>query len=247
MNLGKDPDSGLDVLLMRGPYGYYVQLGPTDPKAEAKPKRAAWPKNTPVVAADLATALKLLALPRQLGPHPETGKMVEANVGPFGPYIRHDGSYKSIPKSDSVYDIALPRAVELLAMPKAERGAPGKRLGPHPQDQQPVVLLSGRYGPYVKHGRINATVPKDYDPASLTLEQALPLLAAKQAKRTPGKGAKPRPSNPAAGTEGRRDAVAVTKKPARGRPQTSRARPAPPQRGAAARAAARPAKRRRGD
>ena len=245
MNLGKDPESGLDVLLMRGPYGYYVQLGPTDPKAEAKPKRAAWPKNTPVVAADLPTALKLLALPRQLGPHPQTGKMVEANVGPFGPYIRHDGAYKSIPKSDSVYDIALPRAVELLAMPKSERGAPGKRLGPHPQDQQPVVLLSGRYGPYVKHGRVNATVPKDYDPATLTLEQALAILAAKQAKRAPGKGSKPRPAKQADATERRPNASAQTTKRTRGQPQTATTRSAPPQRGAAARAAARPAKRRR--
>jgi DNA topoisomerase-1 len=245
MNLGKDPDSGLDVLLMRGPYGYYVQLGPTDPKAESKPKRAAWPKNTPVVAADLATALKLLALPRQLGSHPETGKTVEANVGPFGPYIKHDGAYKSIPKSDSVYDIALPRALELLAMPKAERGAAGRRLGPHPQDQQPVVLLSGRYGPYVKHGRVNATVPSDYDPASLSLEQALTILAAKQAKRPPGKS-KPRTAKQAQATEARTNTSGKTTKGARGHAQTGRTKSAPPQRGAAARAAARPAKRRRG-
>jgi DNA topoisomerase-1 len=171
--------------------------------------------------------------------------MVEANVGPFGPYIRHDGAYKSIPKSDSVYDIALPRAVELLAMPKSERGAPGKRLGPHPQDQQPVVLLSGRYGPYVKHGRVNATVPKDYDPATLTLEQALAILAAKQAKRAPGKGSKPRPAKQADATERRPNASAQTTKRTRGQPQTATTRSAPPQRGAAARAAARPAKRRR--
>jgi DNA topoisomerase-1 len=190
MNLGKDPNTGLDVLLMRGPYGFYVQLGPTDPKAETKPKRAAWPKNTPIATAELETALKLLALPRQLGHHPQTGKMVEASIGPFGPYVKHDGAYKSIPKSDSVYDIGLQRAVELLAAPKSARGAAGKQLGAHPEDQRPVTLLSGRYGPYVKHGKVNATVSQDYDPATLTLQQAVEILAARQAKN--GKGTKPK-------------------------------------------------------
>jgi DNA topoisomerase-1 len=180
--LGKDPNTGLDVLLMRGPYGYYVQLGPTDPKAETKPKRAAWPKNTPIATAELDAALKLLALPRLLGSHPQSGKPVEASIGPFGPYVKHDGGYKSIPKSDSVYDIALDRAVELLAAPKTARTAAGKPLGVHPDDQKPVALLSGRYGPYVKHGKLNATVSQDYDAATLTLEQALEILATKQAK-----------------------------------------------------------------
>jgi DNA topoisomerase-1 len=172
---------------MRGPYGYYVQLGPTDPKAKSKPKRAAWPKKAPIATADLDTALKVLALPRQLGEHPQTGMPVLANIGPFGPYIKHDGAYKSIPKSDSVYDIALNRAVELLSAPKTARGPGGKNLGPHPQDQQPVALLSGRYGPYIKHGRVNATVPQDYDPAALTLEQALAILEAKKQAGKPTK------------------------------------------------------------
>jgi DNA topoisomerase-1 len=83
MNLGTDPSSGLDVMLMRGPYGYYVQLGPTDPKAKTKPKRAAWPKNAPVATAELELALRLLALPRQLGNHTQTDKQVEASIGPF--------------------------------------------------------------------------------------------------------------------------------------------------------------------
>jgi len=198
MNLGKDPQSGLDVLLMRGPYGYYVQLGPTDPKSKSKPKRAAWPKKTPLSAADLDTALKLLALPRQLGQHPQTGKPVSANIGPFGPYVKHDGAYKSIPKSDSVYDIALERAVELLSAPKSERGPRGKQLGLHPQDRAPIALLSGRYGPYLKHGRINATVPQDYDAAELTLEQAVSILAAKSAKAQTGGRARASRSKPSA-------------------------------------------------
>ena len=185
MQLGKDPKTDKEVLLMRGPYGFYVQLGPTEPDTKTKPKRAAWPKNVPVASADLDTALKLLSLPRQLGSHPQTAKPVEANIGPFGPYVKHDGAYKSIPKSDSVYDISLQRAVELLAAPKSERVAAGKQLGAHPDDQKPVTLMSGRYGPYVKHGRINATVPRDYDPEALTLEQGLEILAAKSAKAAP--------------------------------------------------------------
>jgi DNA topoisomerase-1 len=188
MKLGKDPNSGLDVLLMRGPYGYYVQLGPTDPKAKNKPKRATWPKKSPLATADLDVALKLLAMPRELGQHPRTGKPILANIGPFGPYVKHDGAYKSIPKSDSVYDIGLDRAVELLSAPKTGRGVTtGKRLGLHPEDRQPIILLSGRYGPYLKHGRLNATVPQDYDADKLTLEQALAILAAKQVKGGKGK------------------------------------------------------------
>ncbi len=221
MNLGKDPESSLDVLLMRGPYGYYVQLGPTDPKAKSKPKRAAWPKKAPIATADLETALKLLALPRQLGQHPQTGMPVLANIGPFGPYVKHDGAYKSIPKSDSVYDIALERAVDLLSAPKTARGPAGKNLGPHPQDQQPVALLSGRYGPYIKHGRINATVPQDYDPAALTLEQALTILEARKqgnsgrqtkakGKPTKARGARKPTAMPASSDQnGRRGAVPV--------------------------------------
>ena len=108
-----------------------------------------------------------------------------------------DDPASGFPKSDSVYDIGLQRAVELLAAPKSARGAGGKQLGAHPDDQQPVTLLSGRYGPYVKHGKVNATVSQDYDPATLTLQQAVDILAARQAKN--GKGTKPkgRPTKPA--------------------------------------------------
>jgi len=182
INLGKDPVSGLDVLLLRGPYGPYAQLGPTVEGAQSKPRRASWPQHLPVATADLETALKVLSLPRTLGNHPETGKPIEANVGRFGPYVKHDGAFKSIPKSDSVYDITLERALELLAAPKAARGPGGKQLGPHPIDNQAVSLMEGRYGPYIKHGNVNVTVPSDMDPATLTLEDAVDLLAEKAAK-----------------------------------------------------------------
>jgi DNA topoisomerase-1 len=127
--------------------------------------------------------LKVLSLPRTLGNHPETGKPVEANVGRFGPYVKHDGAFKSIPKSESVYDITLDRAVALLAEPKAARGGPtGKHLGAHPIDNQAVVLMEGRYGPYIKHGKVNVTIPSDLDPTTLTLDDAVDLLAEKAAK-----------------------------------------------------------------
>jgi DNA topoisomerase-1 len=183
--LGKDPSSGKDLLLLKGPYGHYVQVGPTVQGSAEKPRRAAWPRAVPVpVAATpeaLETAIKALSLPRQLGLHPDSGKPVEANIGRFGPYVKHDGAFKSIPRSENVFSITLARAVELLAAPKGS-GPGGRRLGLHPQDQQAVTVHKGRYGPYVKHGRVNATVPPDLDAEKLSLAEALSLLAAKAGK-----------------------------------------------------------------
>jgi len=184
--VGSDPATGLEVLLLKGPYGFYVQLGQTPQDKTVKPKRAAWPKNIPAASADLDTALKLLALPRQLGLHPETGKPIEASIGRFGPYLKHDGTFKSIPKADNVHNIALTRAIQLLAEKKAS-GTGGRALGAHPEDGRSVVVHNGRYGPYVKHGKINATIPPTADAAKLTLEEAVELLAAKSAKGSTGK------------------------------------------------------------
>jgi DNA topoisomerase-1 len=184
--LGNDPASKLEVLLLKGPYGFYVQLGQTPQDKAVKPKRAAWPKNIPAATADLDTAVKLLALPRQLGLHPETGKPVEASIGRFGPYLKHDGMFKSIPKADNVHDIALARAIQLLAEKKTG-GVSGRALGAHPDDGRTVAVHSGRYGPYVKHGKINATIPPSADPAKLTLQEAVELLAARSAKMPGGR------------------------------------------------------------
>jgi len=185
MPLGADPESGLEVALLKGPYGHYVQLGPTVKDAKEKPKRAAWPKNVPVPTASspevLALALKVLSLPRFLGKHPESDKPVEANIGRFGPYVKHDGMFKSIPKAESVHDITLTRTVELLAEKKSAGGG-GRTLGAHPEDNRAVAVYSGRYGPYVKYGKINATIPRSIDPAKITLDEALELLSAKTAK-----------------------------------------------------------------
>ncbi len=179
--LGADPATGLPVLLLRGPYGYYVQLGEVEVGAKTKPKRISWPKELPPESAELAPALQLLQLPKEIGVHPESGKKVIVNIGRFGPYIGHDGKFKSIPRGDSVFTIELPRAVELLAQARTSNTVL-RELGVHPDDQKPVDVCSGRYGPYVRHGKVNATLPKDITPEEVTLEEGLALLAARVAK-----------------------------------------------------------------
>ena len=205
--LGAHPDTQQTVLLLRGPYGHYVQLGEVVEGEKTKPKRVSWPKEMPVEQADLAGALKLLSLPRELGLHPESGKKVIVNIGRFGPYIGHDGKFKSIPRADSIFDISLERAVELLAQAR-EGNTVLRVLGDHPDDKASVEICSGRYGPYVRHGKINATLPKDISPDELTLEQALELIAAKAAK---GGGKTRKPSARAAKPKTAKAKTATTK------------------------------------
>ena len=222
--LGIDPASNLKVSLRQGPYGQYVQLGdavPAPPKEKRargekrpkgekapkvekppKPKRASLPKGIDANDVDLAKALALLALPRDVGPHPEDQQMITAGIGRFGPYIKHGPVYKSLAKDDDVLSIGLNRAVSLLAEPRgARRGGatPGKPLGNHPADGKPVTLHEGRYGPYVKHGSINATLPKSLAPSDVTLERALPLLE-ERAARGGGRKTARRPTARSAGT-----------------------------------------------
>jgi len=214
--LGQDPVSGLDVKLPSGRFGPYVQIGdmPEDKKAP-KPRRASWPKDIPLENAPLELALKFLSLPREVGHHPVSGLPIVANNGRFGPYLLHDGKFKSIPRTDSVYEIDLPRALEVLAMERAPRGADSaasvlKTLGPHPDDGKDITVRSGRYGPYVKHGSTNATLPKDITPEDITLDEALELIAARVAKgpaKNPARKAAAKPA--AAGTK-----KPATKKPA---------------------------------
>ena len=185
--LGMHPETNQAVLLLRGPYGPYVQLGEQEEGVKTKPKRVSWPKDLPLEQADLAAALKLLSLPREVGTHPESGKKVIVNIGRFGPYIGHDGKFKSIPRTDSIFDIGLERAVELLAQAKTGGATVLRALGEHPDDKAPIEVCSGRYGPYVRHGKINATLPKDVTPEAVTLEEALELIAARAAKASPSK------------------------------------------------------------
>jgi DNA topoisomerase-1 len=134
-----------------------------------------------VADVDLDKALRLLALPRELGPHPEDGEIITAAIGRFGPYLKHGKEYRSLPKDDDILTIGLNRAVSLLAEPRPQRRGmptPIKSLGPHPSNGQPVNLFSGRYGPYVSHGGVNATI-RDVSPEEITLEQAIALLAAR--------------------------------------------------------------------
>ncbi len=186
VELGAHPETAQMILLLRGPYGHYVQLGEVVEGEKLKPKRVSWPKEMPVEQADLSSALKLLSLPRELGLHPESGKKVIVNIGRFGPYIGHDGKFKSIPRTDSIFDITLERAEELLAQAKAGN-AVLRTLGEHPDDKSPVEICSGRYGPYARHGKINATLPKDVSADEITLEEALELISAKAAKGDTGK------------------------------------------------------------
>ena len=192
-SLGSHPDDGQPIYVLLGPFGPYVQLGDVQEGAP-KPKRVSIPKGTPMEAVTLEQAIDLLRLPRTLGAHPESGKTVTAGIGRFGPYVLHDGVYKSLPKDDDVLKIELDRAVDLLKLARQRGGAtPLKELGAHPDDGQPVQVFDGRYGPYVKHGKINATIPKDVPVNDLTLAQAVALIAEKAgaapAKRSAKKSA----------------------------------------------------------
>jgi DNA topoisomerase-1 len=183
IELGTDPASGLPVTLRKGPYGPYIQLGEAAPKQE-KPKRVSLPKDVSPTDVTLDVACGLLALPREVGKHPDTGNPVSAGIGRFGPYVEHDKKYASIPADENVLTVGLNRAVDLLANAKA-RGpgrSAGKEIGKHPDDGKPVTLHSGRYGPYIKHGRVNATVPRDRDADAISLDDAVTLIAARATK-----------------------------------------------------------------
>ncbi len=179
--VGTDPADGQSIYLLNGPYGPYLQLGEMAPEGK-KPKRVSLPKNLLPAQVTMEIAQSLLSLPRDLGVHPETGKKVTVNIGRFGPYIQHDGGFRSVPKEDNVFDIALERALQILAEPKGAGRGSLRQLGVDPVNQQPVGIFSGRYGPYVKQGKINATLPNGVNIETLTLEEALLLLAEKAAK-----------------------------------------------------------------
>ena len=187
--LGTDPASGQEVTLRNGRFGPYVQLG--EPVEKEKPKRASLPKGWSAAELDLEGALKLLSLPRLVGVHPESGKPIEANLGRYGPYVSHDGVYANLDGVDEVFSVGINRAVAALAEKKEKRGArgavAGRALGEHPGGG-PITVHAGRYGPYVKYGKVNATLPQGTDPEALTLEEAVRLVDAKAEK---GGGRKP--------------------------------------------------------
>lgn len=178
--IGTHPDTGENIYLLTGRYGPYVQLGEVT-EENKKPKRVSLLKGMSPEEVDLELALKLLELPRTLGEHPDDGKVVKAGVGRYGPFVVHDGKFKSLTKDDDVLTIELDRAVELLAQKKgASRGSSElKDLGEHPETKQPIKVLNGRYGPYIKYGKKNISLPKGKDPENFTLEEAIELIASK--------------------------------------------------------------------
>ena len=189
--LGIDPVTGLEVTLRSGRFGPYVQLG--EGTGDEKPKRAGIPKDRQAAEVDLDYALALLALPRLVGDHPETGKPIEASIGQYGPYLRHEGKYARLDSSEEVFSIGLNRAVTLIAE-RAGKGnrrtpEPLKTLGAHPDDGKPINVMKGRYGPYVSWNKVYATIPRSTEPEQVTIEQALELLAERAAK-TGGKKTK---------------------------------------------------------
>lgn len=188
--LGTSP-TGADVMLKKGPYGIYVEM-----EVEGKPKRTGIPKTMTLDDVTLDAALALLSLPRTLGEHPDTGKVIKAGLGRFGPYLIHDGKYTTL-KEDDVLTVGMNRAVTLIAEADLKRkGAaePLKILGKHPDDDTEIAVFKGRYGPYVKYKKVNASLPKDAELEGFTLEDALSLIEAKTpkkpaAKKTPDKKA----------------------------------------------------------
>ncbi|MDB5464535.1 MAG: topA, partial [Phenylobacterium sp.] len=220
--LGVDPDTGMTVFLKSGRFGAYVQLGEGE-----KPKRSSLPKGWSAPDMDLEKGLRLLRLPREVGLHPEDSQPITASIGRYGPFVQHNGTYANLTGADEVFDVGLNRAVVLLAEKRA--GGPGRRgeaaalkdLGAHPADGAPVRVLSGRYGPYIKHGATNANVPRGADPQTVTLEQAVALLSERAAKpsgggkRKPARAAKAAPKAAPATAPAKKKAVAKKKPAAR--------------------------------
>lgn len=186
--LGKDPKTDLPVYVLNGRYGPYVQLGDVSPEDD-KPKRASLPPGTQPEQVDLKMALDLLSLPKTLGEHPGTGKEIKAGLGRFGPFVVHDGDYRSIPKGESIFNITLEKALEMLAQPKKGRGraAPLKELGAHPDSGDAVQVFNGPYGPYIKCGKVNVSLPEGTTPDTVTLEQAVALINDKAPVKGKGK------------------------------------------------------------
>jgi DNA topoisomerase-1 len=169
--------------------GIELKSGRFGPYLEREGKRASIPKDVPVADVDAEMAERLLSLPREVGPHPETGKTIKASIGRYGPYLEHDGKYARLASTAEVFETGMNAAVVKLA--DAASGA-GRRegasrepiavLGAHPSSGKEIKVMAGRYGPYVSDGTTHATLPKSSDPKSVTLEQALEWIDAKAAK-----------------------------------------------------------------
>ncbi len=226
--LGKDPVTDEEITLRSGRFGPYVQRG--DGK---EAKRSSLPKGWSPADIDFEKALSLLSLPRDVGPHPETGKMITAGLGRYGPFVLHDGTYANLEGIEDVLSIGINRAVTVLAE-KQSKGPGGrgrtaaaalKELGEHP-DGGAITVRDGRYGPYVNWGKVNATLPKGKDPQSVTVDEALVLIAERAAKDGGGKTkAKKAPAKAAKAKSA--DGAAEKPKKAAAKPKAAAAKKAP--------------------
>ncbi len=206
--LGVHPETSEPIYVKLGPYGHYVQLGDRS-DANPKPKNVSLPKGVTPETVTIEQAVGLLALPRTLGMHPDTGRKVQASLGPYGPYIVHDlgkgedgkvhKDYRSLKAADNVLTVDFDRALQLLAEPKAGRGKRGtakplRELGPHPEEGEPVNIYDGPYGAYIKYGKVNASLPEGQTVESITMEAALGAIAAKggttKVRKTTGRSKK---------------------------------------------------------
>jgi len=184
---GRHPESGAPIYVKAGPYGAYVQLGEDN---SGKVTRTTLPKGITPENITMEQAVKLLELPRTLGLHPETGKEIKVGIGRFGPFVVHDGEFASLKATDDILSVELPRALELLDLKKLGQGKRGlvRIVGPHPVDGEPIEAYVGRYGPYVKHGDINAPVPKNTPVEDLSVDEAVALIEERKANPPQKKG-----------------------------------------------------------
>ena len=197
--LGEDTED--QIYAFKGRFGPYVQRGQVT-EDNKKPPRQSIPKEWPPTEVNLEQAVRLLSLPREIGPHPEDGIMVWANIGRYGPYLKHaestsnrGGTNANLENIEEVFTVGMNRAVQLLAEKIASRGGRGAsatalhELGEHPTEGGPVSVMKGKYGPYIKWGKINATIPKDLEPENVTMDMAIQLIA----EKTPAKKKKRKP------------------------------------------------------
>lgn len=183
-SIGKDPVTGMDVFVLQGRFGPYVQLGLAGEDKKVKPKRGSLLKGMKPEDIDLPLALKLLEMPRLVGIHPTSSSEIRAGVGRFGPYVVHDGVFASLAAADNVLEIDLPRALELLeksAARKARGSAPIQELGDYPEEKGDLIqILTGRFGPYIKWGKTNVKIPKGTDPETISRQEAIALIDSKK-------------------------------------------------------------------
>ncbi|WP_020087305.1 type I DNA topoisomerase [Hyphomicrobium zavarzinii] len=235
--LGFDPETGLPVLVKSGRFGPYLQLG--EAEGDEKPKRSSIPRGIDAATIDFEKAMQLLSLPREVGIHPETGTPILAGLGRYGPFVQHDGTYANVDSIEDVFTIGLNRAVTLIAEKRAGKGnrfgraaakTVLKDLGEHPGGGGKIQVLEGKYGPYVSHDKVNATVPKGTDPATLTIDDAIRLLQERIAK-----GGGKKPARKAAG-KAKSSKTAAADAEAEGEKKPAKAKAAKPKSSTAAKA-----------